>query len=276
MERMKTIRHVEEVNNDLSVARDGHIDSGELYIIDDYHVPEILECIEEKSPENVDIICSDTERSQETSEYLKLKLEQKTTIPVTVEIDPRSNPLHHGTYKKGITPDNPLVKSAKKIYIQETFVNKNPWYRYGDIQGIQDAYSDLGEIFIEPGECQAELTIRLYRLFLDLLERMEAENKTLFVLSTHYVVITRLLSLQYISQSKSNFHMFYSPNAELYMHEWEAGNELMKDYDFHDFFKVHNYIFDIDMAEIGKIRNAIETDLNIFVAGYMQRYGKEI
>ncbi len=45
---------------------------------------------------------------------------------------------------------------------------------------------------------------------------------------------------------------------------------------FYNFYKTRNYVFDIDISKLEKIEGIIQTELDIFLAKYMQHYGKSI
>lgn len=277
MEKIKLIRHLEE-SKAASQVRDDHIDEKEIGLLKEVYVPNILEFLNRKEFKKISLIMSNALRSKETAELLKNELAvNNVSVPIGCEVDKRTSALSHGKYREGIHMDHPLVKKAKYIYLDEVFNKNNPWYRFGSsFSGNEKSYPELERAFEELGENQAELNIRIYRFVLDILDRIKKENDECIILSTHYVVMSRLLALEKIGQTKEGFHLFYFPNGDLYMHEWDISQELMSGNDFHDFFKINNFIFDIDMNQIEKIKGAIQSDLDLYLIGYMQRYGKEI
>jgi len=269
-DEIKILRHLEEKQTNIAGSRDGEILAEEISLIEEQYVPQIVEKAKEQGVDKVSIICSDTKRSKMTSDLLVDDLEAKG-LNVDLQVDPRVGPLKHGKYKQveNFSDQHPLVKRAQGIYISETFDHHNPWYRHGDPVLLPDGsykYPELTEIFEIPGENQVEISMRLYRFFLDLIDE-NRDKSSLAVVSTHYVVLSRLLSLQAISDSiEKPFHNFYMPLGKLYKQEWDG---------FHGFFKEHSYIFDLDLEKIRLIENAIRSDLDILQAQYMQKYGRE-
>lgn len=275
---IKLIRHIEEDQNSTDI-RDGVIDSNEIKLLEEKYIPAILENIKSGEFEKIVIISSDKSRSLQTSGLLKKGLNNLSAIPIIDEIDPRTSAQEHGKYKEGLSMENPLVKKAKSVYIKETFEKKNIWYRYGDTKDAfgNEIYPELKNVFESTGENQIELSIRMYRFFLDLIEKRKQNPKTLFVLSTHYIVMSRLLSLEYLSGKLDNFAMFsFHTNGDLYMHEWEATKDMLNGENFHEYFRVRNFIFDVDISKIDKIKFAIQSDLDVLLAKYMQHYGTTI
>lgn len=275
-ERITILRHLEERNDDLGVERDGDVLESELGLISEHFAPNVAVMCERDGKSNIKIITSDTKRAKTTADLLQSELSSGYELSSTIIVDPRTEALKHGTYKMGIRPDNPMVKRAQQIYVNETFYKNNPWYRHGSTQSEANGntYEELGEIFESSGENQVELSIRFYDFLNELLDNTNQED--LIVLSSHYVVLSRLLSLEHIGKDVEGlFSLYYDSQGKLYEQEWHAGLELMKDVKFHDFFKQHNYIFDLNMQEVGKLKTAINTDLEVLKAQYMQHYGKE-
>jgi len=278
-DEIKILRHLEEKQTNVAGVRDGEILAEEIELVEGQYVPQIVEKARERGVDRVFIICSDTKRSKMTSDLLLEGLGAKG-LDTNLQIDLRVGPLIHGKYKQieNFSDQHPLVKKAQGIYVSETFDQSNPWYRHGDPVRLPDGsykYPELLEVFESPGENQVEISIRLYRFFLDLID--ENRNKSsLAVISTHYVVLSRLLALQTISDSMEKpFHGFYMSLGKLYKQEFDVGIKMTEGYGFHGFFKEHNYIFDLDLEKIRLIENAIRSDLDILQAQYMQKYGRE-
>lgn len=275
-ERITILRHLEEDNQDLGVERDGEVQESEVSLVRDHFAPFVAEMCESDNKSTIKIITSDTKRAKTTSELLQSELDAEYGLGSTIIIDPRTEALKHGQYKVGTSPNNPLVKRAQQIYLKETFNKNNPWYRHGSTTSESDGstYEELYEIFEAPGENQIELSIRFYSFLNELLDDVNQED--LVVLSSHYVILSRLLSLQHISNDVDPlFSLYYNSEGKLYEQEWHAGLEMMGDVRFHDFFRQHNYVFDLNMGKIGKLRAVISTDLEILKAQYMQHYGQE-
>lgn len=276
MEKLKIVRHIEEDQTSKDI-RDGSINGNETKVLMDFYIPEILKDLESDKYNSVVIISSDKARSTQTSELLKSELSKYSRLSISTEIDSRSSAQFHGKYKPDVDNDNSLVKKAKSIYLKETFEKGNFWYRYGDTKNGsgEESYPELSEVFIEPGENQIELSLRMYSLCLDLLEKIRQHPKTLFILSTHYLTMSRLLALESIAKTNGSSGFFHAP-GELYQREWEATQDLVKETSYKDFFKENNYVFDVDFSKIDEIKHAIELDLDILLAKCLKYYGKPI
>ena len=71
--------------------------------------------------------------------------------------------------------------------------------------------------------------------------------------------------------------LFYNPAGELYQEENKTTEEMIGGWDnFYDYFATNNFVFDVDISKLEQIQNAIQSDLDISVAKYMQHYGKAI
>lgn len=279
MEKAKMIRHLEEIDEP-SINRDGNIDPEEIDLLLNSYVPAIKNEIESGKFNKIVVISSDSQRSKQTTELLKEELSKQASVPVEQEINPRTCAEIHGKYKVGIDKSNPLVKKAKFTYLKESFEKGNMWYRYGSVTNDFDneTYPELGEIFESSGENQIELNIRMYRFILDLIKRIRENPKTLFVLSTHHIVMSTVLSLQFISENFGPLMwLSFHPQGELYKHENKATVEMIGGWgNFYNFYKIRNYVFDIDLSKLEKIEGIIQSELDIFLAKYMQHYGKII
>lgn len=265
MENIKILRHTEEKNQS---DRDGDLLESELYIIKDNYAPNIVLTANTRELNDVNIICSDTKRSIRTAEVLSNCIHGfDPNLNVCIEQDPRIVSLTHGKYKDNVLSSHPLYNYAQKVYLEETYINDNPWYKHGDpclrLDGSYK-YPELLEIFDEPGESQSDVSIRLYDAILNLISREEELNSKLFVLSTHYVVLSRLMSLQYIADTKDidKLPSVYA-DGKLYQWEWEANNEILNGEDFRKFYK--NFIYDLDMNKILKLKEAIKYDLSFLL-----------
>ncbi|MDP3790964.1 MAG: hypothetical protein Q8R38_02850 [Candidatus Omnitrophota bacterium] len=279
MEGIKMVRHLEEVKGE-EMNRDADIDPKEIDLLINYYVPAILEDIESGKYDRIVVISSDKLRSMRTADILKDEISKRVNIPIEQEIDPRTSSEIHGEYKRGVNIRNPLIKKAKFIFLQEAFEKGNIWYRYGSVTNDSDekAYPELAEIFASPGESQAELNIRMYRFILDLLQKIEEEPKTLYILSAHHIVMSTLLSLMYIvDKAGAHISLLYHPLGEMYKDENKATEEMIGGWEnFYNFYKTRNYIFDIDVSKLEQMRGTIQSELDIFLARYMQHYGKPI
>lgn len=273
--RIKILRHLEEETGDLGQERDGDVLESEIGLIREVYAPQIACRYGEDQKQLVRLITSDTIRAKSTAELLKVELQNSHQIPSIIDVDPRTQALQHGQYKQGVKTDHPLVARAQQIYVQETFFEDNPWYRHGSSVGADGcSYPELEQIFEKAGENQVELSLRFYSFISDLLDN--ARGGELIVLSTHYVTLSRLLSLEHIASSLDNFQApFYQADGRMYQREWDAGFELMGDLKFKEFFKQHQFIFDLDLDQVDRIRNGVISDLELLKAQYMQRYGEE-
>ncbi len=279
MEKFKMLRHLEE-ESEATINRDGDINTKEIDLLINFYIPSIINEVRSERYDRIVVISSDRQRSKQTAAILKNEITKHISIPIDQETDPRTSAENHGEYKEGIDEDNPLVKKAKFIYLRETFEKKNIWYRYGASTNDfdEETYPELTEIFDSPGENQIELNIRIYRFILDLLSRIKKNPETLFVLSTHYIVMSRILSLQHIAGENDSFlSLFYQPQGELYKHENEVTEKMIGGWgNFYDFFTTKNFVFDVDISKLESIQDVIQSDLDILIAKYMQHYGKEI
>lgn len=273
------VRHIEEVEEQ-EMNRDGDIDVKEIDLLINYYVPAILKDIESGEYNRMVVIGSDKLRSRKTTDILKDEISKHVSVPIEQEVDPRTSAEIHGEYKKGVDITNPLIKKAKLIFLQEAFEKGNIWYRYGSVanDSSEEAYPELAEIFVSPGENQAELNIRMYKFILDLIQKVQEDPKTLYVLCTHHIVMSTLLSLLYIiDKSSSRVSLFYHPLGEMYKHENKATEEMLGGWEnFYNFYKTRNYIFDVDVSKLEQIQGVIQSELDIFLAKYMQHYGRSI
>jgi hypothetical protein len=87
-----------------------------------------------------------------------------------------------------------------------------------------------------------------------------------------------MLSLIHIvEKSDPAMVLFYNPAGELYQEENKTTEEMIGGWDnFYDYFATNNFVFDVDISKLEQIQNAIQSDLDISVAKYMQHYGKAI
>lgn len=239
MEKIKLVRHVEELKSAVD-KRDGSIDYDEIQVVTDFYAPEILSDIKLGSYDNIVIICSDMKRSIQTSQVLSDEIRKSSNITINCQIDERCGPQLHGRYKTNISFDDPLLDRAKSVYLIETFEKSNIWYRYGDSNnGLgEELYPELNDIFVEAGENQVELSIRTYGLCLDLIDIVRASPKTLFILSTHYLTMSRLLALESLPEyNMPDASGETSRPGDLCIHEWEATKELVKESGYSEFLK---------------------------------------
>lgn len=273
------VRHLEE-GAESTMNRDADIDAKNIDLLINRYIPSIVHEIEAGKYDRIVVISSDKSRSQQTTEILKDELAKQVEVPIEQEVDPRTSAENHGAYKEGVKTDDPLINRAKRIYLQETFEKGDVWYRYGsDTDGSgRESYPELSQIFESSGENQIELNIRIYRFILDLLAKIKEDPKTLYILSTHYIVMSRILSLAHIAEkSDPAFSLFYDQHGELYQKENKATEEMIGGWDnFYDYFATNNFVFDVDMSKLEQIRNAIQSDLDLSIAQYMQHYRKEI
>lgn len=273
------IRHLEE-SDKTEVDRDGEINAKEVDLLINSYIPAILEEIESGKYDSVTVISSDKLRSKQTTEILKDELLKHVSVPINQETDPRTSAEVHGVYRNGVEQDNPLIKKAKLIYLREAFEKGNVWYRHGSVENDfdEETYPELDQIFVSSGENQIELNIRMYRFILDLLNRIKENPKNLFVLSTHHIVMSTILSLQYIAEKvEPPISLSNHPQGELYRRENKATEEMIGGWDkFYDFYKTRNYVFDIEVSKLEQIKNVMQSELDMFLAKYEQHYGKAI
>jgi broad specificity phosphatase PhoE len=271
------IRHLEEVD-EKEMNINGDIDMGELKLLKDFYAPEILSEIIKGGYENVTLITSDMERSKQTANLLIDEIKSKINIDIQAEIDPRTATENHGKYKKGTLRSNPLIKKAKNLYLEETFEKGNIWYKYGDAHSEGELkYPELNEIFEEPGENQIEIQIRINEFILDTIERIKENPKTLLVLSTHHLTMGIILYLQYVAERYGVLApLTYRPGGEIHKNEFIGIQEMVGGWEnYYNFFKNRNYVFEMDMNKLELLRPVIQSELDIYLARYVQHYGKD-
>jgi len=278
METFKLLRHLEEKKGD-EINRDDEIDPEEISLLKNYYIPEIKKDIESKKYNKIVIISSDKKRSKKTSEILNNELRKETRIPIIQEEDPKISAEKHGKYKAEMNKNNPIIQKARKIFYHESFENNNIWYRFGDVSdGKENVYGEFSEVFDSPGENQIELNIRMYKFILNLIERIERNPETLYIISTHYILISTILSIIHIGEQKRGLvELFYHPFGEMYKDENLATRNMIGGWEnFYNFYKTKNYVFDIDLSKLNKMRNIIQNELDLHLAAYMQHYGKNM
>ncbi len=268
-------RHLEEGQIDLATLRDGEPLADETQLVSKYYVPKISSLVRECNLCNIDLICSPTKRSTMTADLVASQLLVTERIDTTKVIDNRTIALRHGKYRSGMNlhKDHPKVSYAQDVYLEETFNLKNPWYRHGDplLQCKGDyKYPEIAEIFYEPGESQADLSIRLYSFFLDLISLNNDTTTT--VVCSHYVVMSRLLSLLDIAIQCPWKNQSYLKDEPLYLQEWTVGIELVKQFGFKEFFKRNNFVFRVDLKPLESISSIIQGELDLFKTQREQKY----
>lgn len=278
MEKFKILRHLEEKETK-EMDRDSDIDPEEIQLLKNHYIPEILKDVENGYYNKIIIVSSDKKRSKKTSEILNNELEKEINIPIIQEEDPRISAEIHGKYKTGINPHDPLIKKAKFTYLKESIEKGNIWYRHGDVYNENKiTYPEFEKIFEKPGENQIELNIRIYRFILDLINKIEKEPKNLYIISTHHIVMSTILSLIHIGEEKGNLvRLLYHPFGDMYKDENKATENMIGGWEkFYEFYKLRNYIFDIDLSKLKRMEDLIQNELDIDLAAYMQHYGKNI
>ena len=282
MEKIKIVRHLEEVASG-HIDRDADIepvDQKEMDRLMNQYLPSIIEDIKSGKYNKMVFVSSDKIRSKRTAEILKKEAGRQLDIPIDIETDPRTSAEGHGEYKKGVTPKDPLIKVAKMAFVKESFENKNPWYRHGSVatENNPSAYPELAKIFESSGENQIEISIRMYRFILDLLEKVRENPKTLYVLTVHHIVMSTILTLLHLLEKKGKFiNLIYHPAGEMHTDTTKAVEEMVGGWDkFYEYYSNHNYLFDVDPAQLGEMEEIIRTELDILLAQYMQHYGKSI
>lgn len=273
-EIVKMLRHLEEENTFQNGVRDGRILDSEKYRIESHYAPDIVNAARRKNIGDVRLISSTTRRTLDTAAMIKGSIEERSDMHVLIETDPRIKALQHGQYYAGIDADHSSVKRAQAIYIRETFGLSNPWYRHGDPllqKNGKYRYPELVDIFQQPGENQVEVSIRLYASILDLLKRKGEMKNELFVLSTHYVVLSRLLSLQYIAGCVQSDQLRQRKVGKLYQMEWDVSDKVMAGCEYKEFFRQHNFIFDLDIDKMGVVQEIVQEDLDMLLYNYKEK-----
>ncbi len=273
------VRHLEEAPEN-EINRDGDIDAKEIGLLRNYYVPEIIKDIESGKYNKIVIIESDKLRSKRTAEILTEEVSKHTNIPIEQEENSDASAEVHGKYKKGVDTNNPIIKKAKFAFLKEAFDKGNIWYRHGSVvSGLDnETYPEFEQIFESSGENQIELNIRMYRFILELIKKIEENQKTLYILSTHHIVMSTILSMIYMADQDGGLKsFFYNPFGKMYKNEREVTEEMIGGWEkFYEFYKLRNYVFDVDLSKLKSMESAIQSELDIFLAKYMQYYKKKI
>lgn len=266
---IKILRHLEEHPQVINGDREGNILESERYLVDRYYAPEIVSEAAARNTGRIAIWSSGALRSQATSELIASSVEDiDKTIKVDLCIDTRIGALRHGSYKDDYYSEN-NKDYAQSIYIDETFARCNPHYKHGDPVLLDDGnykYPNLKDIFSGLGESQIDITSRLYDCVLDILEQNDGQNE-LLVLSTHYVILTKLLSLQHLGAHYEETYKMYS-RGNLYKLEWDSIGDIIGSCKYKDFFKVNNCIFDLNLDKIAMVQPFMIADLNYYGGEY--------
>ncbi len=268
------VRHLEDEPY-ISDTRDSHILDSEKHKASSI-IMDISRILEEQSYANVQLYTSPLLRSLETSEIVSAGL-QELSIQVMTHSDNALSSMGHGRLSGEITlPEERRIteKIAKRIYMVETFDNSNPYYRYGD--PITDSngvpkYPELIGKFEEFGECQIEMSFRIYKFMIGLVEReVELEN-SLIVLVTHTVFIIRTMSFPHLVNHRSPL-WYLIPSGEVYKLEQEMLEKVLGDFDYGAFFSKELPIYYLDINSIKTIYDLLVNELAVIRASYLQRF----
>ena len=90
------------------------------------------------------------------------------------------------------------------------------------------------------------------------------DDSTLAVVSSHYMVISRLLSLTELASRGVDTVQSRLPQEPLYIQEWNEGIELIKPFGYKEFFKVNNYIFEVKTRLLKAISPVVDKALKYF------------
>jgi hypothetical protein len=267
------LRHLEEDQTNFALSRDGVPLPDDSHLVVDHFVPTIKRVAEEGEYKTILLISSATRRSQMTSDQIVASLGTNNGISVMRVVDNRAGALKHGKYKLGLGlfDKHPQVVHAQEVYINETFSEHNPWYRHGDPVHLPNGsykYPELAEIIDEPGENQAALSIRLYSFLLDLAHLQD--ESTLAVISSHYMVISRFLSLTSLADKGLESVQSRLPQEPLYIQEWNEGVEMIKPFGYKEFFRVNNYIFKVKARLLKAISPVMEKVRNGFISNEIE------
>lgn len=265
MNRIKMFRHIEEKPVITEGVRGGSILESEQYLASDCYAPSIQKLAEEQSNKDVRIMRSDTDRSLETANLVADCITESSSLSVIIDLNTDLSALEHGRYKEDIEYTHSLSELAQQIYLRESFLENNPNYHHGDPGLNKDGshkYTELVDIFNEPGESQADLNIRVYRLVLDLIERIDNQTRETLALSTHYVILSRLLALEAIALTYADSPTNKWTTGDLYKLEWDVGVDMTQSEGYKNFFKRRNYLFDINVEYLSLLRHEVLNELD--------------
>lgn len=274
---VKMFRHIEELPSLVDGMREGSILNSEAHIVDDYYVPRLRESTFTNGYVSLALYHGATVRAAETAYLVKDKLIDSYDLTVRVEQDLNISPLKHGYYRDTNSMMGRVATVAQDMYIHETFDKGNPYYRHGDPVMMRSGnylYPELKDNILVPGECQADMSIRVYSAVKDIIDRGNSRPKEAIALSTHYVIMSRLLALQAIARCRIEDNNAYNWKiGELYKMEWDVGLGMTKQEGFKGYFKNRGYIFDIDIESIATLEKAIDNELE-YVQGKLEKRSK--
>lgn len=178
----------------------------------------------------VHFISSSQLRAVDTAKLVAAEIAKNTpSIKTAITLDDRIKDLYHGRY---VIPENymsgsklPALSIANKVYVEQTFNNKNIDYRNGDPLGGK--YPVLEDMFSEYGESQRSFSARFYEFMDYFLKKLDASTDTLFVIVAHTAIAFRLFETKYLVEEVADCHSII-PIGELTFHEWKQAARLDK------------------------------------------------
>jgi len=250
------LRHLEESATQEELIKDGYYKVDKLSLVDEKYANSVAKAIKESEITSAVLVSSNSVRTKMTTRLLRKELKRKldTTCDLTLRSDSRANTINHPELVTPLSSQNiHLFNQAKRVFVAEAFVNKNPFYRFGDSasNGKQE-YPELQGLFQGGGECQLDMSIRLYELILDLID----ERGGLVVLCTHLVVMSRFLALQSLAEKPID------ETELLYLQEWDEGLIQLNGRNFHDYYEANDYTFNLDMNLISSLKPRLIKEIN--------------
>lgn len=202
---------------------------------------------------NLRIISSNRLRCIQTKEILVKGV--KSFMPhlnLDIHVDYRINDMKHGEYYNH--PYSPIISDQKKydmawkVFIQETFMNKNINYHHGSpvVKGELCArYPQLETIIRTPGESQLEVSLRLYEFLLNLVEEsfFSQIGKPIVVI-THSLIIFRIYEILEVFKRYANRPIKL---GELIFKEWDIDIKKIE-----EVLVTPPYILNLDMFPLLK------------------------
>jgi len=179
------VRHLEDVNN-LIEGRDNGLVPGQEAEAQAMTESVIKQSVAE-GHSRILFIASPAKRTRETTDLMieQIREQYGDQFKTNVLCDRRIRDLDEGKFvlPPGYQPGEhyqPLA-TARDIFFEESFGDHpNPLYRYGDPVQLPEGgykYPELAEHFMEPGESQVDLAVRLYSAVLDMADEVDTLKK---------------------------------------------------------------------------------------------------
>lgn len=197
-----------------------------------------------------------------------------------LNVDDRIRELDQGKY---ILPDSykegdffPPLQKAWNLYFEQTFKNKNYFYRFADplrYQNCKPIHEDLDRSFYEYGENQNEFSIRYLSFLVDLLKLINSNKDKHFVIVTHQAIIARIIEFTSIYEYIQNTFLPNIAMGTFQMMEWEHFkinkiNQLISN------FAKHGASLTINFGNEVSLLDLINSERDVLIARRTQEHNK--